>query len=40
MKNSSLIYCKNKERGLAKTVQMTNSQRLTVPDEFQRPLWA
>ena len=40
MKKSSLIYCENKKRGLAKTVQTTNSQRLSVPDEFQRPLWA
>ena len=40
MKNSSLTYCKNKKRVLAKTAQTTNSQRLNVPDGFQRPLWA
>ncbi len=38
MKKRSLIYCKNTKRGLVKTVQTTNSQRLNVPDEFQRLL--
>ena len=32
MKKSSLTYCKNKKRGLVKTVQTINSQRLNVPD--------
>lgn len=40
MKKSSLTYCKNKKRGLSKTVQTINSQRLNVPDGFQRPHWA
>lgn len=36
MKKRSLAYCKHKKRWLKKTAQTINSQRLNVPDEFQR----